>query len=569
MARFKPLQPKNDQPTAPHTAARWVFACLAAAVPGVAWAYYWRVFYSLDGRFSALGVTAFCVLLAEGVVGAAAVLRYVFKGFAARGAFCIALCGLLFVFANPPMQAPDEASYYLRAYSISQGRLDFDADRAYPDDVAALYNAMPGAWVNAHTSQGLRDAANTVEGAAKGEKEAYSNAGYALKQYGEDGRVESIADSFAAYLARENTAPVKEPVSFMVLPFLPQALGMLLARLLGLAALGCLYAGRIANLAVYTALCWLALKKADGFRPVLLCVMLLPTSLFMGASLSYDAYLLGGYYLMAALLTKRRWGSGTMLAYALTCVAVNIAKPYLNLLWVLLPLALPRERFCAKGKRWMWLAAMLAGALGVTLFTEWYGTAFRCNYDAIARMGGQDVDQLAQLRFILANPLRYLAVLMGTLYENDFFIGQLGLFGWKDLPIALLNVTGPCALLLGAVLGAACPAAPGLDKTDQCRREKLSIAAFALLYGVGAMTAMYITYTPVSMVRIVGLQTRYFLPVFCLAALLLAAGLRKLLAPQLSPARAEACSVYLFGGYAAMGALLLFQHYFIGPVYTI
>ena len=546
------------QPTARNTGARWAFACVAAAVLGVAWAYYWRVFYSLDSRFAPLAVTGLCLLGAEAIVGAAAVLRFVLKSFAARGAFCIALCGLLFAFANPPMQAPDEGSYYLRAYAISQGHFDFDADRAYPDDVAALYNAVPGAWVNAHTSQGLRTDKDT------GEQETYSNAGYALKQQGEQGRVESVADSLAAYANRENTAAVKEPVSFLVLPFLPQAIGMALARLLGFAALGCLYAGRIANLAVYTALCWLALKKAEAFRPVLLCVMLLPMSLFMGASLSYDAYLLGCYYLMIALLTRRQWGTGTMAAYAAACIAVNIAKPYLNLLWILLPLCFPKKRFAARGKRWLWLAGMLAGALAVTLATEWYGTAFRFHYDAIARMGGEDVDQLAQLGFILGNPLRYLAVLMGTLYENEFFVGQLGLFGWKDLPIALLNVTGPVLLFAGAVLGST--HTPDLAPR---RWGKLALAAFAGLYAVGAMTAMYITYTPVTMVRIVGLQTRYFLPVFCLLAILLACGLRRALLPAMAEARAEKWSVRIFGAYAVFGAVLLFQHYWIGPVYTI
>ena len=36
----------------------------------------------------------------------------------------------------------------------------------------------------------------------------------------------------------------------------------------------------------------------------------------------------------------------------------------------------------------------------------------------------------------------------------------------------------------------------------------------ALVYAAGAMAAMYITYTPVGMVRIVGLQARYFLCVW-------------------------------------------------------
>ena len=71
-----------------------------------------------------------------------------------KGAVCIFLCGLLFAFANPPLQTPDEADHYLRTYAISTGHFDFDASRTYPDDVAYLLEAFPGAWVNAHTSAG-------------------------------------------------------------------------------------------------------------------------------------------------------------------------------------------------------------------------------------------------------------------------------------------------------------------------------------------------------------------------------------------------------------------------------
>lgn len=173
-------------------------------------------------------------------------------------------------------------------------------------------------------------------------------------------------------------------------------------------------------------------------------------------------------------------------------------------------------------------------------------------------MGGSDVDQMGQLVFLLKNPLRYLAVLMGTLYENDFFVGQLGLFGWKDLPIEFLSLTGPVVLLAGTVLSAG----KGQSIT---RRRTVPLAVFGLVYAVGAMTAMYITYTPVTMVRIVGLQTRYFLPVILVAMMLLAAPLRRMLSAR----KAERWAARLFAPYAALGAVLLFQHYFIGPISTI
>lgn len=194
---------------------------------------------------SAAGATGLCVGLAVLAGAAALALRRV-RDFAKKGAACILLCGVLFAFANPPMQTPDETDHYLRTYAISMGRFDFDAQRGYPEDVDELVAAFPGAWVNAHTSAGLGTDPDTHA------EQPFNSAGYALKQYGKDGRVESIRDSFEQYLTwlYRDSVPqrVTEPVSFLILPFLPGALGMALARLFGLGALGCLYGGRLVNL---------------------------------------------------------------------------------------------------------------------------------------------------------------------------------------------------------------------------------------------------------------------------------------------------------------------------------
>lgn len=546
-------------PFRPGTPAfRWGAAVLAAVVAGVLWSYYWRVFFYLDSRVSPLVPTLGCVAVCLGVVLAAAVLRRM-RTLPARGALCLLLCGALFCFANPPLQTPDETDHYLRTYAISMGRLDFDYDRTYPDDVAALVQAFPGGWVNAHTSVGLGTDPDT------GEEKPYDTAGYALKQYGGDGAIQSVADSFAEYFAtRDDPAeePVHEPVSFLVLPFLPGALGMAVARLFGLGALGCLYGGRLGNLAAYTAICWLALRQAQKYRPALLGVMLLPLSLFMGGSLSYDATLLACYYLMIALLLRDDWTTRTAGIYLAACTFVSVAKPYLNLLWVVLVLLVPLRAWHAKGRRWQWSLGCLAGALAATMATEAYGRVMRCNYPVIARQGGEAVGGMEQLIFVLSNPLRSMATFWGTLCENEFFIGQLGLFGWKDLPIQALNLLGPVMLLAAALLCS--PQTPAFG-----RRRCAGLGVFAALYGLGAIAAMYITYTPVAMVRVVGLQARYFLPVFLVLVLLAAPILRRLLAPALPVVRAERLAVPLFGAHALFGAVLLFQHYFVGPFYTI
>ena len=71
--------------------------------------------------------------------------------------------------------------------------------------------------------------------------------------------MESIWDSFTQYLQLGEAAilrqiPVTEPISFLILPFLPGAAWAWRWRgCLGFGALGCLYGGRLANLLAYAA----------------------------------------------------------------------------------------------------------------------------------------------------------------------------------------------------------------------------------------------------------------------------------------------------------------------------
>ena len=210
---------KLSLPTVQQPAARWAFVLAVCASLGVVVSYYWRVFYGLDARgVSAAGVTGLCVGLAVLAGAAALALRRV-RDFAKKGAACILLCGVLFAFANPPMQTPDETDHYLRTYAISMGRFDFDAQRGYPEDVDELVAAFPGAWVNAHTSAGLGTDPDTHA------EQPFNSAEYALKQYGKDGRA-ALFRLFPALHCGSEVSRGKHPLPFQI----PAASGRICRR---------------------------------------------------------------------------------------------------------------------------------------------------------------------------------------------------------------------------------------------------------------------------------------------------------------------------------------------------
>lgn len=279
--------------------------------------------------------------------------------------------------------------------------------------------------------------------------------------------------------------------------------------------------------------------------------------------MSYDATLLGFYYLVASFYCKDEILDRDIAVFIVAFLMMNLAKPYISLLWVVLPLVLPRPAWKTRVKKWQLAVGCLVGGLALGKLFDWYGTAFRFNYPYVGRQieGAAEVPQLLG---ILANPFRYAAVLLGTFYENDFFLGQLGVFGALDLEVPFISLVSPLVLLFAAALSVH-------EKSSLKPMPAFGLGALSIVYMAGAATAMYITSTPVGMIRIIGLQARYFLPAFLMLFVLVAALLSHVLEPRLASGQAKAQRVALgvSAAFGAFGAVLLFQHYFIGPVYVI
>ncbi len=120
---------------------RWLCGYPVALFCGAALVYDWRVIYALGE-----GMPGSAAVLTAAVCGMASLLylaaflsaHFLRENPALKTAAFIVLAGLLFVFANPPLQAPDEGEHFLRAYSIGGGNFLFDQQEDYPDDVDLL-----------------------------------------------------------------------------------------------------------------------------------------------------------------------------------------------------------------------------------------------------------------------------------------------------------------------------------------------------------------------------------------------------------------------------------------------
>lgn len=527
--------------------AGWVLGYLLVPTAAVGLAYFWRVGFE-QGQVPMLPLTGGILAVLTLVHAALFCIFYVCKASVSfKAALCVFLMGILFCYATPPLQAPDEDNHFLRAYAISMGRFNYDAERSYPDDVSHLVKAFPVAYNHAMT-------------------------------YG--GELELPVSAFAQYKqAVEDNAPVEEVVTearvinFMTLPFLPQAVAIGIARLFGCTALGAMYAGRIGNLLAYAAICYLAFKNCNKFRGVFFALAIIPVSLFMAASNSYDSLMLACCYLIVSYFCKDEIYNHDIIVFGLAVAYASYLKPN-NIVLAAVLLLIPKIRWKTSRNPWIAAIAIVAAVLVVRQGFGWVNGMLTHNYPSELPRGlegGEDVG--GQVAFIVKNPLRFIVTALLTFLENSFFMGKgngtvmsgLGVFGWNDLSIpsvAVLSVLSMCSA-----------SALGIQQKDDTRAGG-AVALFlaAVCYAGAVIAGLYVTNTDVGAIRVSGLQTRYFLPVFLLLFMLASIMLGKAVQPRLNGkgaatsvyARTELITLVIAVGVALVTVILLFQNNFIG-----
>lgn len=524
---------------------RWLCGYFFVLLCGVGLVYYWRVAYSLGAGMP--GFAAATTLIICGGFSAVYLLVFLAAHFlkqnlALKTAVLVFLAGLCFVFANPPMQAPDETMHFLRAYAVGSGQFLFDEKQQFPNDVNLLVRDFPGAYING----------------VSGEKLAPDDP--------------TIADAFARYSA-DKAAGAVAPGAFtpvqQLVPYFPQALGVAVGRLFGADALACMYLARAANLLCYAVLCGYAAAVIRRFSAVLIALAISPVSLFMAGSCSSDGLFMGLTWIFIALclsdvVTKKR------LAVLALCFGLTFHAKYTTLALLPLLLLLPFEQKPRKGKKALSAAAQRWGVLAVCLAAGVIIYALLTGYTALASNYGRvpyadtGVDPGRQLAFVFSNLPRYLAVLLYSVYRDKANLFTIGNFGWMDMTVPFVSYFAPLFLLFASGVSALEGA------REKLRTAWVFLATAVLMYGF-TYTGMYLTSTPVSLPETNGVQTRYLLgalfALFALASMLMGRTMAlQNLRPGLPQKTPPAWRVLHYGFcFALVSALLLFQAYYIGP----
>ena len=427
--------------------------------------------------------------------------------------------GILYLCVLPPLCAPDESSHYISAYKLSNQIMGKNPTH---EDGHVLIRSQDLYFEDLMGVDGRYKTGEKVEPVILGhllDESAYrvihenglfggrDNPG-ALDYDGrpvEGGKGWEGESAAVSNLIPVNTTP---------LAYLPQALGITMGRLMGMNGTGLMFMGRLCNLFFYVVLVWLAMKRMPFGKEVVFGAAMLPMTLHLTGSMSYDVMILAlAFYFTACCLDLSYAREHVRVVDVIVMAAVMAVLGPCKMVYAVLMglcLLIPVRKFGGWGK-WFLSAALVAGAFALSMLLvnsrtiAVYATQTE-SYVPWAEEAGYS------LTYLIHNPVKMIRIFYNTvLYQAEHYhLTMIGAYlGNID---EVLNVP-----YLAAAAFTLCLIALALRKPGENLPFKMGarVWIWALCLGCGAAVclSMLIAWTPMSSAVIAGVQGRYFLPV--------------------------------------------------------
>lgn len=402
--------------------------------------------------------------------------------------FLSLLCAIPLIFLTPPFQAPDEAQHFYKAYQVSELNLVGTIENgkgggSLPSSLIELSTHYLGTRA-IHADRPL--VKRTISSVASGTD---------IKLV--PGVREHIDFTGAAF--------------YSPIPYIPQALAIGAGRVFDASPLVLFYAGRILNCFVAIFLLSLAVRTTPIAKSVFMVAGLLPMSVFLFASLSPDALVIGSAFLFVAIALKahyeRVWTFQNV-AVAIVCGSIfcSIKIVYAPLLLLCLPTI-----WTVNPKARTTLISVLIISIPVIVTALWLHSV-----SALVMPARAGTSVSIQAQHVIQHPLLFMVAIAHSFVWNKFyFFDTIGVLGWSTIQL-------PAISYFLAVLG--------LAIAVFFTRQPLSKIQFCLLAWWAAicaacvlliMLALFLYWTRVGAPAVDGVQGRYFLPIIPLAALVI------------------------------------------------
>ncbi len=388
--------------------------------------------------------------------------------------------GLLYIFAFPLSQLPDERSDYLRSLEVA----------------------------NFH-------ATSVQKGTAVGrEFSTHIDKVYSSETY------EDMKDVSNLKLNEETkfyTFSNKSLYAFVC--YLPQALGIGISSLLGFSIVFQSLLGKIFNYAFFVLLMYLSIKYIPFKKILVFFIALLPMTVQEAASLSPDAMTIAVSVALISFVLYFRNGTikklqiKHLVCLSLLVIALSMCKiVYLPLCFLIF--LIPQERFQSKKQKYLFCSIL--SIVVIILNLTWLNISSQYLVAFESRSNSSE-----QLKYILSNPIRYIGTIFNTI--DSYSITYLGQMVGQSLGVFNVQTSSVMVIVSLVILFYLIVKR---EKTKEVKEAVFSFKEkiFILLMALGTLllmfTSLYMQWTAVYSDFVDGVQGRYFIPLLLVFAML-------------------------------------------------
>lgn len=397
------------------------------------------------------------------------------------------ILGMVLVVFGPPMTVPDENTHFLNAYTIADGQI-------FPQNV----DGQMGKYIPAEVKDFVVDNNSKFSG-IDGQK--YSFKEYYFNSHLEYKKGEKI---FGEYWGQDIN-----PISYIF-----SSTGMVIGKVLLSAKqespFNLLLFGRIFNLTFYIITMYFAIKITPYYKNTMFLLALMPMSIYLGASLSYDALLIPSTFLLFAYILKLRQSDkillkDIMIICSIVFLLFSVKQAYAPLVLVLFSIS---PRHFGDKKRYYKIIGIVGIVCMSALMINQINNLSSLNIDKIVNENVTLQGKYVKSHLGIMIPI----ILKSFIQYKSFYIhGIIGILGQLDtnLPIPLLTIF--LLILIMVMIIDSCEAA---NITIEFKLLGI-VAIFIFVYF--SFRSMYIRWTPLVEPiygdTVSGIQGRYFIPI--------------------------------------------------------
>ena len=296
--------------------------------------------------------------------------------------------------------------------------------------------------------------------------------------------------------------------------YLPQILGVLLGVLLKFSGFWTLYLGKVFAMLFFTICIFFSIKWIPWGKMVIMTVALLPMSMELASSFSYDCVLnalciLFISYTLHLICKKDKVTWKDFLFLGIIICVIAPCKMFYFLIAGMLYL-IPKEKYKSKKTYWMMNTGILVAGLAVLIIMRFQ---FLTSHVGGATPSAiEDATVNYSIATILGDIPHSISVLFNTaIIKSEFYYNSM----WGN-QLGSLQVYIPTFVITSFVLvlftAGICTTREERVVYEPDAKFRLVNLGLSLLMFLGILAALWIGWTPVTYGVIEGVQGRYFLP---------------------------------------------------------